>query len=110
MAKGGGAMARPELFHEMYGRYFKIVSRLLKECEDKGALTFSEIREISSNMGYDQTGMILPDLVTKGTIGFRNKPPVQRPSIFDKINGKFAAGIKHHIRPLSCCRLERPKD
>jgi predicted DNA-binding transcriptional regulator YafY len=95
---------KPELFHEIYGRYFKIVSKLLKLAEN-APLTFDEIRRVTSEMGYEQTSMILPDLVTQGTIKFKNKPPVPRPSIFDEQDGKFVAGIKSRTRPLSL--LER---
>lgn len=85
------------ILHEMYGRYFLITAELLKQAQESGQLTFDDIYKTAEEMGYSETALKLPYILTQ--------EEEDGHALFQGDGVAFKAIVKPVTRPLSL--LER---
>jgi hypothetical protein len=86
---------RPSLFHEMYGRYFSIVSELLAKAQ-KAPITSQAMISVCESAGYAETPLALPEILTESTAKKDKIPPLFFPK-----DGAFSTSVAPRDRSLS---------
>ena len=87
------------IHHEMYGRYFMITAELLKQAQEYGQLNITDIRRAAEEMGYSETALRLPDILTQENDeedGSKDSHP-----LFQSDGDYFKTLVKPVTRPLS---------